>query len=268
MMRSAGGYTIIEVLVVLAVTGALFVSAAILFNGKQGRTEFSQSMRDFESKLQTVANEVSTGFYVTGFTCKANGSGQVKVTSPVASEGANEGCIFLGKAVHSDGDQLDTYTVVGKQYIGSSTDDVVTIDDAKPVAVSQYSSGNSPDVTNTYQNKWGMKVTAIKEADSNNPIGTFAFISELGGGVGASSPVTGSRGVVLYSIKNSRMTDSPNSVVGDIERPTLYKVEQEGVKICVTGANRQIGEIDLGTHDSQTGTEVLIDEAVSDACKP
>jgi len=40
------------------------------------------------------------------------------------------------------------------------------------------------------------------------------------------------------------------------------------VKICVTGANRQIGEIDLGTHDSQTGTEVLIDEAVSDACKP
>ena len=46
------GYTIVEVMIVLAVSSAMFLIAANFINGKQERTAFSQGSNEMVSQLQ------------------------------------------------------------------------------------------------------------------------------------------------------------------------------------------------------------------------
>jgi prepilin-type N-terminal cleavage/methylation domain-containing protein len=43
------GFTIIEVMIVLAVSGLILASAAALFSGKQSRTEFAVAANQFQT---------------------------------------------------------------------------------------------------------------------------------------------------------------------------------------------------------------------------
>ena len=65
-----GGYTIVEGLVVIAVTAAVFLSASLLFRGRQLQVQFDQSIKDFEATMRDIMNDVSTGYYPTsGLDC-------------------------------------------------------------------------------------------------------------------------------------------------------------------------------------------------------
>src|SRR5688572_13139275 len=94
-----GGFTVIEVIIVLAISGALFVSAAIMISGRQNQTAFDQSVQQIHSQIQQALNEVSAGYYPnnTDFQCTALVSGSPPtISSGSASQGTNSGCIFLG----------------------------------------------------------------------------------------------------------------------------------------------------------------------------
>lgn len=116
------GFTIIEVMIVLAVTGALFVSAALLIAGRQQQTQFDQSIREVQSQIQQVINEIGHGFYPNSgdFSCEAGSSGPPTFTGAAAGQGTNEGCIFLGKAIQfgvadTDPEIFDVMTIAGRQ---------------------------------------------------------------------------------------------------------------------------------------------------------
>ena len=63
---NTAGYTILEVMIVMTVTGALFATTALLLSGKQAQSEATQSVRRLESELQLVASEVGNGYYQNG----------------------------------------------------------------------------------------------------------------------------------------------------------------------------------------------------------
>ena len=69
------GFTVIEVMIVLAVTGLLFISSVALISGKQNQTAFDQSIRQIQSQIQQIINEVSIGFYPNLGDVQCNGSG-------------------------------------------------------------------------------------------------------------------------------------------------------------------------------------------------
>src|SRR5688572_4270761 len=71
------GFTVVEVLIVLAITGLLFVSAAVMIAGRQNRTAFEQSVRNIHSQIQAAIDEVIVGHYPNNgnFDCNATGSG-------------------------------------------------------------------------------------------------------------------------------------------------------------------------------------------------
>ena len=123
MQRGRGGYTIIEVMVVLAVGLVTFLAAVSLLAGKQGKTEFSQAMRDVQTQIQSVVNDVGVSNYPdAGSTeCRIGPDNRPRLVNDASptGTGTNTQCIFLGKAIQLDNStdpphKLNVYTIVGR----------------------------------------------------------------------------------------------------------------------------------------------------------
>jgi prepilin-type N-terminal cleavage/methylation domain-containing protein len=97
------GYTILEVMIVLAVSGVMFLIAATFINGKQARTTFTAGVNEMASQLQDVLEQVSDGKYSDiPLGCNVTDSGKTSVhfTGSSPGQGANSDCVFVGKIVH------------------------------------------------------------------------------------------------------------------------------------------------------------------------
>ncbi len=94
------GYTIVEVLIVLAVSGAMFAIAANFINGKQEKTAFQQGSNEFAAQLQSTIEQVTDGHYTdVPYNCNAGGAGQVTFSAGSATP---SDCVVLGKILHFD----------------------------------------------------------------------------------------------------------------------------------------------------------------------
>jgi hypothetical protein len=129
--RYLDGYTIIEVLIFLAVSGALLVAAATVISGRQERIRFTQGVVSFDQQLQDTFNDVSTGFYPSreNFSCTSSGK-IVNITAGIQDkQGTNDGCIFVGKLLHffisgSKNTEYKVYTLVGPRSATSIMDGI------------------------------------------------------------------------------------------------------------------------------------------------
>jgi hypothetical protein len=107
MKRVVGpaGYTIVETMIFLAVSAVLFVSASVLIAGRQRRTQFATTVREFSSKIQSVYGSVSSGYYnTTGSATCTLGAGKTKINtlkSGGGAQGTNGDCMYLGKVIVS-----------------------------------------------------------------------------------------------------------------------------------------------------------------------
>lgn len=102
--KAISGYTIIEVLIVLAVSGLMFVIAANFINGKQQKTSFTEGVNEMASRIQDSIEQVTDGNYSDiPFSCSPAGAGLAIGTSgsPAnSSQGTNPSCVFIGKFLH------------------------------------------------------------------------------------------------------------------------------------------------------------------------
>lgn len=144
--RGAAGYTIVEALIFMAVSGAMFLSALALISGRQGRAEFTSAARDFEVQIRDIANDVATGYYPNAATpggyirCQTPGGVITISFSATDNQGANDSCIFSGRTMHfnpSDGtgSEYRTYTMLGRRLVNGTTRDVENITQAGSVIV-------------------------------------------------------------------------------------------------------------------------------------
>lgn len=133
-VRSHSGYTILETLIFLAVSAALFVSAMTVISGRQARAEFSTGFREFEAMMNDVANDISDGYYADIGTvggnnryvqCTATNYGSPTFSaSTVSTQGKNKGCVLMaiGVQVNPSGGvftnrNLNITPVAGRQYV-------------------------------------------------------------------------------------------------------------------------------------------------------
>lgn len=174
MYRVSAGYTIIEVIIFLGISGALLIASMTFLYGSEGHNRFSQSMRDTQSKIQDWLNDIPTGYAggtreSTGLTCQKVAN-QPKFGT--GSGNTNE-CIFLGKALQITNavqeSQIYAYSVFGlRTFTPASGDErlVSNLYEAHPVpAVNKapYGSGGpgSVDLTESYTIPGGAKVKKI-----------------------------------------------------------------------------------------------------------
>ncbi len=262
--HSSAGYTIIEVMIVLAVTGALFLSSALLLSGKQAQNENNQSIRALEARFQNVTSDVANGFYPNGFNCLPFGT-SVKVDGSAKTPGANAGCIFLGKIVNLKATNADIITLVGRQYFGLLNTDVKDLTEASPVVVAN----GTVNVTEKYNYLYDLRLqSAISIADGVTSYNALAFIVELGGGPTSTNTANGSHGVLLYGIPGNAAT---NATVDSLVLPNPFLPNslvqiQGGVRLCMLGGNGKKSEITIGAGNNSVDTNVLIDSGVGSDC--
>lgn len=152
------GYTIIEVMIVLAISGVMFLIASSFISGKEASSAFTEGTNEFASDLQSIITEVSDGQYSdVNLSCTvAQPSNQLTFTTAASGsslQGTNSECDFLGKFVHmsesSNSTSYETFDLAGAR-----TDD--TLASATPVI------GNGVDLTDQETTPQALKVLDVK----------------------------------------------------------------------------------------------------------
>ena len=114
-MKSSG-FTIIELLVVIASTGILLAIAFAFIGNQVNQTGFQTGTRSFQTQLQTILNQVTSGSYTfpNNVSCSGNSNnptnGSPSISTSPTTQGSNNGCIFLGKSIYIGNDTISPYT--------------------------------------------------------------------------------------------------------------------------------------------------------------
>jgi prepilin-type N-terminal cleavage/methylation domain-containing protein len=186
MKGAPGGFTIIEVMIVLAISGLMLSSAIVVFSGRRESTDFSQSVLDVRSHIQSVANGVSS-LAVPGlqqYVCSPANIGGLGIMRPVLSSGSSTGqdCIYLGQAlqVTPDSTTISAYPIFGLRtiYNGISDSGVAsaTIADAHPEPAVDSAAPANPAkllLVNDYSILNGLQVLSATYSGSENDILTI-----------------------------------------------------------------------------------------------
>lgn len=126
------GFTVVETMIFLGVSAALFISAMNLVGGQQAKAEFNYGIQEFSAQIRDIINDVSTGYYPynPGTTCFATGT--------ASAQGTNSGCIFIGRVIQFAPDDIPgnppregirVFTVAGRRQVtvGGTTRDVFNL---------------------------------------------------------------------------------------------------------------------------------------------
>lgn len=97
MAHKQKGYTLVEVMLFLAISGALFTISVIGMGGQQNRLRFKQSMEDIEFRIRNTLDNVDQGYNAkqnndTNYTCDA--AGAINAGSGTAR------CVFVGREIN------------------------------------------------------------------------------------------------------------------------------------------------------------------------
>lgn len=147
MQRLFGGYTLIEVMLFLAISSVMLAIGIIAVQGQTANTEFRTSVDEINQKFQIWIDQVQNGLSNSTssasnktFSCtRASVSGvdypKLSTSTPV-ERGANPECIFMGMAIVtslSTPQNLYSVPIVGLR-TDSQGNPSVSIADAHPIA--------------------------------------------------------------------------------------------------------------------------------------
>jgi prepilin-type N-terminal cleavage/methylation domain-containing protein len=253
------GFTIVEVLIVLAITGGLFISAATMISGRTAKTQFEQSINQMTGQIRQQINDVASGYYPNNanFECKANGA-DFTITAGAKQQGTNSGCVFLGKALYfgvtgTDPEQYVSFPVAALQR-NAAGDEITSIAAAKPAVIYPAApQANSPNASQTTPLQYGLKVSKMYYGtNSSNAIGAVAFLSSLGQYNGTEL-VSGSQQISMLPLLNTSINKSIGEAATAINanfitsNNTFAGSTNKEVNICFdSGTTTQSGLVTIG----------------------
>lgn len=258
-MKSASarqdGYTIIEVIIFLAISSVLLISVIGLLNGRVQGAQFTQAVQSLDTKIRTTANETATGTYPStpSFSCTIVGGAPQTNALGAGEQGERSACIFAGKIMNftprqgpcadpvadSRCEQTQTATVIGRRVYGT---------DGKVVAGLTGVNGAAPrtvivpNLTQTYDLNYGTRVSGVyKKTTPLTPITAVGFFQSFNGNYDTRGLSSGSQGIEMWTVAR---TTNPVAPLNDNELAVVVAAEQmEGpaagneVLICLKNGN-------------------------------
>lgn len=190
MKRRQHGFTMVEVMIFLAISGAMLGWSVLSIRGRQQQVQFSQAVREFENVIKDYINDIGTGYYPNAANTSCTVSNPFNASSDIrfapsgtATAGSNKDCIFLGKAIQfgvhgSNGEDYNVYTVLGRRQTpsGSSLRDVTSFREARPTPLLKDTGGDTFDYTEHKSLGWGTHITGV----SSGLIGFFTTFAQSG----------------------------------------------------------------------------------------
>jgi type II secretory pathway pseudopilin PulG len=278
--KSSAGFTIVETMIVLAVTGVLLVSAITLISGRQNKTQFQVAANDLQQKMQQIVNETVNGYSQAdpNFSCQPppNPDTAEPVITPYNAALPVGKCIFIGKALRfgqlGSDDSNHTLESIGIYPLVASRLDASKNEQSNNLTVrfaALAAGGNNPtapDSYTTYNTVGGLKYvkTLYQLASPNNGVHAvnpdtlvsgIVFAQSLASystGVDTSQLNSGSQQFTLYGLNNSTDWSSaanPDSAtfVGRINGATLLPLQN--IQLCfASGTTNQsvLVTVDIG----------------------
>lgn len=205
--HNKSGFTIVEVMIFLAVSGLILASASGLFLGRQRQVQYEQGVRDLDFRIGETINNVVVGqFPQSDIECTNDtlGSNDYLELSPGGgAQGANDACVYIGMAIELD--PLDDESIIVTPLVAANPPPGQT----KPLTVFDGSDWNSnPDVKITpvmdlqssYRTSHGLPILGMIDGTSNI-VDTVLFLSSLGGGQESSPSLlaSGTQSINLYT---------------------------------------------------------------------
>lgn len=258
-LRTSGGYTIVEVMIVLAVSGALFISVVAMFSGRIASSQFRQAINTYETDVQDTISDTANGFYDSeNVSCSVNGGGNYVISSGASTPGTNRGCVFAGKfliPVMNSGVIKETVvtTLVGKQFRSGGTIAASSIAESEPEVLPASVGAKQVDIS--YVHEWEMRIERIRSLGPGNPnLDAFGFLSPVSGGV-QEVTTTSSSGVVLYGHFGTVGVSSRDAIANQISSFTNFAPLPDGLVICISDAGNtdRTAAMRIGENKSQTG---------------
>lgn len=241
------GYTIVEVIIFLAISSLMFVMAASFISGKQSKAEFKDSVFDLNSQIKRVINDVANGYYPSNgnYTCVVDDSagGALSFTNGSTPQGKHKGCVFLGKALHfnvgGDAAKYNIYSVAGRQYKTSAADGTLpsSFAEAMPVPVNAVI-----DLTEKNTLKWGTTVSSIKDGTGTSLYG-FGFFSS-NGTYDNGSLQSGSQTVEIATFPGSGAVPNLNGSIDNTLDSNIQK--NPNIRMCLSGGVGEHATIIIG----------------------
>jgi type II secretory pathway pseudopilin PulG len=183
MRRAGGGYTIVEVLIVLAISAAIFFIALGMFTGKNNSAQFTQAIQDLASKIQGYSNQVTSGVApdLGTYICNVTGNGSINFSS--GGPGDSSACVFLGKALLvTQPTSISAYSVVGTKnrfFNGADTlDPAQNFTQSNPTTARQ---GSNNLFLDQYTLNNGLRITSSKIAGRISNYGIVGIYLDVGG---------------------------------------------------------------------------------------
>jgi hypothetical protein len=185
----ASGYTIVEALIFIVVSGLILIAAVAVVGGRQGQVQFEQGVRDLDADIRAVINDVATGYFPdAAFDCTNTPGDNVSIIVPgTGSQGSREACVFAGKAMAID--SLTGYSVVplagARMPIGQQLS--ITTSKLTPIDA----------LTTNAQTSWGLEITGVVDS-TGSPISYLAFLGGLNVASDGGGLESGSQSVSAY----------------------------------------------------------------------
>ncbi|HET9850268.1 MAG TPA: type II secretion system protein [Candidatus Saccharimonadales bacterium] len=237
-MHGAGrGFTIVETLLALAISGVIFAAGITVLNGRRLDTEYQQAVYDLQSQLQSYIDQVSSKV-IPGYQqydCTANTAGtRPQLTTPYTGQTSN--CLYLGQAIALgvNSDTITAYPVFGFrtfQDAGGQTMFPSTPDEASPEPA--VNSAGTALLVKTYAMSDGLKVVSTSTAADSHENDLLTFYSSLQSGNISGNEI----------LANAIRTTSPGwsqvkTCIEDSSSCTLNSLINSSWKLCVSNGAR------------------------------
>lgn len=259
----ARGFTIAETLIVLAITGGLFVAVAITLSGRQQSTQFSQGIQEIKTQIQQVISDVSVGYYpnANNFSCTPSLTGPT-FGGVATAQGENTGCTFIGKALQfrpnspSDPEQFNILSLAGLQRnnTGDEPKTYAGAGGALPSVV--------PGATEVKKLQYGLTVYRVMYTGSAANAGGVAFVNSLSG-----YTLSGAQQVRLLPVKGMNLdqtTAQGTAATNNYMKGVGFAPDTDGntitsVTICfASGGTDQSGLVTIGNNGRQLAVTLSI----------
>lgn len=267
--QQQAGFTIIETMIVLAVTGGLFVAIAATLSGRQSAAEFTHAIQSIQSQIQQVVSQVGEGYYPNNanFTCTQTGN-NISISNGVNQQGTNGDCVFLGKVIQfsekgSNPEAYRIYTIAGLRTataVASSP-----FEGAAPSVV--WVNPDYTSYTTSQTLEYGLVTQWMRSAVNSNctslacSIGAVGILMEPGSAnaKSASGYNSGAQQIDLIPLYDTSLQQTPQSTIISIEKNAINSGglgdqnlgadinPPTGVEICfASGSTNQSGLITIG----------------------